>query len=262
MTLAASGDFLRANDPDVLRRLVVVEAASAAALPSATLEAAIAALGLPQVAEVTLTAADLAVLDTVPFDGVAAQGSGKAVDPVKLTGAWKDVQGTALGSTIGVEYDGTATPLSNSDGSSMQLQGMDGAFFSFAPEFGAGGNQSGFTLAAVSNKALVLKAGSSLAVEGAIVASAIASGGAGADYEVDDELTLEDATIIVNTVDGGGGEVLTYTITTAGTNNVLGAAQATTGGSGADFTLDIDTLDYSVNPMTLKVKTLYTVMDV
>ena len=73
-------------------------------------------------------------------------------------------------------------------------------------------------------------------------------GAAGTNYEVGDLITLDPGNggtpliLEVATVDTGG-EVLTYTISQAGSGLTAGNTQATTTDStaGADFTLDIDT---------------------
>lgn len=208
---------------------------------------------------VTLTAADLAVLDTVPFELVPAPGAGKVLgvcgmySSMKLNGGlWFTVDDTPqpyyLNKTFG--YGATDTGvLSGSFGSSVDLYGQIPYGVAIAHK----------DISLIENINITLNSNSSLGVPGAIATSSI--GAAGTGYVALETVTRGNATIRIDTV-GGGGEVLTYTVTVAGTNNIVGAAQATTGGSGADFTIDIDTVDVSVNPMTLTVKTLYSVMDV
>lgn len=104
MTLASSGDFLRANDPDVLRRLVAAESASSAAQPAADLGADIAALGvlgvdtpgaaassvvvkkvITAIPDTTLTAAFTVTIPNgahsalLRIDGFAVSGAGGAI---------------------------------------------------------------------------------------------------------------------------------------------------------------------------------------
>lgn len=210
--------------------------------------------GVIRAATVTLTAADLADLHNTPVELVLAPGAGKVIVIVAIAASTSANGGTlpgggypwvkfddASGPTASVDLDLTVEKVSIGSGAVNQYDTAE------------------LTTADVVNQPLVLGVTGAVSIPGAIATSSI--GAAGTGYAALDELAIGDAVIRVDTV-GGGGEVLTYTITDAGTNNILGAAQATSGGSGADFTLDIDTLDYSVNPMTLTVKTLYTVMDV
>lgn len=78
-------------------------------------------------------------------------------------------------------------------------------------------------------------------VTGAIVTSEIGDGGSG--YSADDVLTIADGTggtVTVLTVDGSG-VVLTYELTTAGTDYSI-ATHNSTGGGGTGFTLSVLTV--------------------
>lgn len=79
-------------------------------------------------------------------------------------------------------------------------------------------------------------------VTGGIVTSSIDDAGTG--YSAEDVLTIADGTagtITVLTV-GGSGEVLTYELTTPGTDYSIGVHEST-GGGGSDFALDVLTVD-------------------
>jgi hypothetical protein len=56
---------------------------------------------------------------------------------------------------------------------------------------------------------------------------------------------------------GAGGEVETYEITDPGSAGVVGDGQVSTGGTGTGFTLDVAYLDYSVNPLRIKIEVIY-----
>lgn len=125
MTLAASGDFLRANDPDVLRRLVAAEALAAAPTEASVIAAlgftpATAAQGA--LADTALQSAIVDALDAAPVDAVAATNTltsnntqVTADDTVTVNGkvytfkaALTPTEGEIL---IGADADGSLTNL-------------------------------------------------------------------------------------------------------------------------------------------------------
>jgi len=208
----------------------------------------------------TLTAAQLADLYNTPVELVPAPGEGKFVQMISIMACYKNAiaGGTYTGTPGACEtaYTDATGEAANYNGTFISIaEGDEESVFQDAGAFIGGGRvETGL------NAPIVFFSNTETQVLGAIATTSI--GAAGTGYEIGDEIYIGDAVLTVATV-GGGGEVLTYTLTTPGTNNILGDGQATTTDSalGADFTLDIDSLDYSVNPMTLKVKVLYSIFD-
>lgn len=101
------------------------------------------------------------------------------------------------------------------------------------------------------NKPIVLKSENAIGYTGSILTSSINSGGTG--HTVSDTITIGDALITVNTVDGGGA-VLTYTVTGAGSGFVVDVYnQDSTSGSGIDFSISVD----SITPLSNGTASLY-----
>lgn len=203
---------------------------------------------------VTLDATTLADAHNTPPILVPAQGEGTVAGFLGSFSVIKKNGGPGFGTgpSANIDWDGAGIGL---------IGAADDLFYNYSDEE-AFYNQAlavpsdivGVVLADVENKALVLYAPSPISVRGAIDTSAI--GAAGTGYAELEEVTLEDATLRIDTV-GGGGEVLTYTVLDAGTMNIIGDNQATTGGGGTGFELNITALDYSVNPLTVKIDTLF-----
>jgi hypothetical protein len=86
-------------------------------------------------------------------------------------------------------------------------------------------------------------------------------GAGGANYVVSDVLTVGDATFTVLTVDGGGA-ILTYSLTDAGTTVEVGDDQAATGGAGTGAKFDILTIDASGQNAEINIKVYYDIFDI
>jgi hypothetical protein len=203
-----------------------------------------------------LTAADLADLHNTPngkVELVPSAGANKVLMVLQIQAVDPSESGFIIGQTY-FSYTGNGPDIFASGdvglGTGMNYFPSDGGDF-----------YNDNSLSFLVDQGIYISVSNPIAITGAILTTSI--GAAGTGYVAADEIYIGDAVITVDTV-GGGGEVLTYTVTTAGTNNILGDLQATTTNSalGADFTLDIDSLDYSVNPMTLKVKVIYSIFDV
>lgn len=214
-----------------------------------------------------ITAAQLADLHNTAIELVPAPGANKLV--------WVQPQPIAVSQNLTIGASNPALihlTINNTEvfvDSSGSTDGFAGnILLSGDDQFCTGGTISTYDYGAnvqqytdlsnMLNAPVMLVAAENLDVKGAIVTSAI--GAAGTGYSAEDVVTRGDASITIDTV-GGSGEVLTYTVTDAGTNNIIGNGQATTGGGGSGFTISITELDYSVNPMELKVKVLYSIFD-
>ena len=205
-------------------------------------------------ATVTLTAADLAVLDTVPFVFLTAQGAGKIVQPVSVSG-----QPLLNGGIL--PDSGNASAYYAADPSNQASYQPVSAFkYSLTPFYIS-------STADLTNSALQLQAGSPIPVPGGIATSAVNDGGIGYvngdTFTVDGSLGTSATGTITNAVAGvvqAGG----YTLDTTPNGYLLatGVTTTATSGVGTGLLLDITALDYSVNPMTLTVQTLYSVMSV
>lgn len=209
---------------------------------------------------VTITAAQLADLHNTPVELVPAPGPGKWVVPVQIAGHGTGVYGVETGG-IGLWWRNADDP--NNFGNF--------AFYSYGvviDRFALGGT-SGATTGA-ENAALITGPTGPLPILGAITASSINNGGTG--WAVNDTFKVGDAEFVVTSVDAPETGVVTgYTKTSPG---VVDSNIASTelpypaspawdaSGTGTDLTIDITELDYSVNPMTLKITTLYTIIDV
>jgi hypothetical protein len=223
---------------------------------------------------VTLGAADLAVLDTVPFELVATQGSlanALLIDPINflfvlsLNGATMPVPG----GTVGIYWtDSSNVQCSDcGDGLAGVFAGPDEMSIRVAPYISAlGALQVPATYDATTQSVtpLVLQATAPFTIPdgGAIASATLAAGGAG--YAVNDTGTINTgdglATYLITQV--AAGVVVTVTITSFGTAYQIAAGVTTTPGGaqpgvGAGFTLDITALDYSVVDIELAVTVLY-----
>lgn len=244
-----------------------------------TLAAALAALGVPQSVMVTMTAADLAALGDSPQTLVAAAGANKILIPHQF--AWYPNFNGGLGfSDAGnlkinwADIDGEFAAGMNAD-----PWHIDGALVIFpAPYICTTTNpkylvQSEQIETPVINEPIVLTASTAPSVFGSIQTSTLNNGGSG--YAIDDTFVVDDtgggggilATGTVNTVDGGGA-VLTYTIDTAGNTHLVSpdsfspCSTTATSGAGSGLTLNLVAMDYSVNPLIVKMLTTYSVMNV
>lgn len=214
------------------------------------------------VAEATLTAAQLADLHNTPVAIVPALAAGTIIVPTTIVAVIQANGGTlppAYKST-GLVYSGTSYNFGlHYQPIQLPQGGADSISIVAGPNWLVTDNYAPLATALGVGADLTIKPGDVYAVPGAIVTTS--TGAAGTGYAIGDEIYIGDAVLTVASI-GGSGEVATYSLTDAGTNNVLGNAQATTtNGSGVGFTLDIDSLDYSVNPMTLSVKVLYSIFD-
>lgn len=215
-----------------------------------------------QSATVTLTAADLAVLDSVPFELVAAPGAEKvlcfvaAYQSVKFNGGDPfSFGGNGRISLGGIGVTGNAL---------FYNAQSDEDSFMVAPVYydGIGG-----LLADIKNAPIVADANAALPIPGAIATSSLNDGGA--DYVNGDTVTVDGGlgTLAILTITNAVAGVVQpggYTLTLAPNGYLVATGVATTAttGIGTGLLIDIDTLDYSANPMTLTVKTLYSTMDV
>lgn len=94
-------------------------------------------------------------------------------------------------------------------------------------------------------------------IVGEIVSTALRDGGTG--WAINDTFNIGTAEAIVDSVNAG--VVLTYHITAGG--NASGNSYATNpSGVGVDLQINVTELDYSVNPLTLKVKVIYSIFDI
>lgn len=229
-------------------------------ITAAAVAAALAELGGPLVRTVTLTAGDLAVLDTVPFELVPAPGVGRALCFIHLASSFLRNGGLGAVGGSSIYFAGDAATQLGALGPAIS-DSVDYRQGNIAP---SSYNSLDFNAA---NTAIVLQSpGAPIVVTGAIGDAAF-SFYPGTGYAPGDTFTVDDsigvtAEGVVDTVDGGGG-ILTFHLTNRGTGyTVTELAITATSGVGVDAAIDINTLDYSVNPMTLQMQTVYTVMDV
>jgi hypothetical protein len=212
-------------------------------------------------ATVTLNQAALIALAATPFTLVPAPGAGRIIIPIGFafiynfgTTAYQGQDGVA------VEYAGAANDIVLLSGvTTSPLITAAASSFVFVPA----AIVANPNLAADTNQALRIKSGS-LTLGGPIVTATKGAGGAG--YAANDTGTIvdgsDDATYKVLTVDGGGA-VLTFQVTGAGTGYRLenGVATATGGaqpGVGAGFTVNITAVQNGDG--TLKVTTFYSIL--
>jgi hypothetical protein len=215
------------------------------------------------VATVNLTAAQIKTLDSVPVQLVPAPGAGKLLVPLFFVPVFsfgtRPYQFATGGSdTLHVFWE----PIGNTTqvGYSNMIVGLasafaiQSAFFDTTDIFPGPDNES---LALVSLSAYT---------NGAIATATLGAGGAG--YVANDTGTITtgsgDATYKVLTV-GGGGAVLTLSITGAGTSYAVGNGQATAPGgaqpgAGAGFTVNVTAVTQGDG--TLKVTTYYQIIPV
>lgn len=188
--------------------------------------------GALQVATLRLTSAQILALDTVPIQIVAAPGAGAVVSPVVAAVSYTfgtkayNTAGGAGGAYLGFNY-GAVEPFTL-DGTVVYDQTTASRYFAKVKDFGVE------ALAAVANTAVTLDLGDSLAA-GPIVTSAKNAGGAlyapGDTGTIDVGGPVGDAAYVIDTV-GGGGAVLTYHLTSAGTAYATAVGSTTTNGGG------------------------------
>lgn len=211
----------------------------------------IGTLGGVQSTTVTLTAADLAVLDSVPFELVAAPGANKIAAFTSLSAYLQLNGGYGPG-------EGSANVVYGSDTNAVDVG--TALANSFVCDSGGAGTTGG-----VENEPLNLYTSGSIPVPGAIATSSLNDGGIG--YADNDTFTVDTGLGTLATghvVSQTAGVVTAYLLDTTPNGYLVGTGVATTAtsGVGTGLLIDIDTLDYSANPMTLTVKTLFSIMDV
>ncbi len=209
-----------------------------------------------------LTAADLGALATETIDLIPAQGAGKIVIPqqffraVKLNGGLAPLQT----GNIYVVYKGDADNNNANGLSDTTLDNDDGYTDETFSIIISNTSTQNIELDNCVNKAVVLWSdGNDLQSLGALQTAVITTAGSG--YQVNDEVTVNDATIKVLTVDGGGA-VLTFSILDAGVQSYKGTNIAASDGNGTGLIFDITEVDYSVNPMILTVGAQYSVIEI
>lgn len=214
-------------------------------------------------ATVSLTAAQLAALDVTPITLVPAPGANRIITVLGVALAYKFVtiayQG-AGGGALSFKYAGAAADKVAADVSGLVTGAASGFFY-----------EAGLLLGNVAilpgddNQAVLLTTSNTLNA-GPIVTATKGAGGAG--YAINDTGTIndgsDDATYKVLTVDGGGA-VLTFQVTGAGTDYTVenGVATATGGaqpGVGVGFTVNITAVQ--TGDGTLKVTTFYSILPV
>lgn len=178
--------------------------------------------GLLHVAQIELTGADLAAINTTPVTAVAAPGAGKAI--LVLSPGAANALGLLIQSKVGttpytllgtLSILGLYQNLANGNewASSSNISGILGTDLISTNAFLA--VQFADSKAAFENRALILQADS--ASTGKITASTLNDGGLG--YAVNDTFTVDDgdgnAAGVVDTV-GALGVVLTYHLTDGG----------------------------------------------
>lgn len=210
-----------------------------------------------------LTAADLLALGTTPFQLVPAPGAGMIVGLQEIAFIYHfgTKAFTADAGPVSVHYAGDATvELIDAAGIVSGLVGAQSSFL-FKSAFMSA---AAAILPGDDNRAVVI-GGISLNA-GPIVTATLGAGGAG--YAANDTGTITtgngDATYRVLTV-GGGGAVLTFSITAPGTGYTVGNGQATSPGGaqpgvGAGFTVNITAVQKGDG--TLKVTTYYSIIAV
>lgn len=223
--------------------------------------------GALQTVTVDLTTDDIATLNSVPVEIVAAQGAGTFIVPVGASFQFK-VATSSFASTggnlaLGFAAAGLAIMISDTafnDADSLVRTFTTLAALNPSDVFGA-------LQAEVENLPLVFSCGSDPGIVGSILTSHIDDGDNGIGYVIGDEITLEivvegaePAVIVVDTV-GDDGEVLTYHVTDPG--NGYGpedfVAQDTTTGAGEGFQLAIDTIT-PLTDGTARITVVYYVM--
>jgi hypothetical protein len=202
------------------------------------------------IATFSLTAAQLKATSQTPVTVIAAPGANKLLLPVAGTIVYTFVTTAYANVPLPISiYDETQTisgPTVLLNQTANTVVGI-GAFYNPFDQF----SRTNFV-----NAPLLISAP---ALGGPILTSSLNAGGAG--YAINDTGTVDDnsghasgATYRVNTVDGGGG-VLTYTITAAGTayeRSTLGGPCGTTPGGGqpgvgAGFTINVLTVGPSTD---------------
>lgn len=218
---------------------------------------------------VELSSGDIAALDTVPFELVAAPGVGKAVVPsvvefLYLSGSI--IYDTGVGSAsaqisweplgnINIEPDANLQEL---------LQNETDQLIIINSPLGTNAR----ALADLEDQAVSLASPATFNTVGSILTSSLANGGA--DYGANDTGVVSGgdtgAKYKIDTVDGGGA-VLTYHLTTTGIGHTVGNGVATTTGglqpgAGTGFTIDVVSVSISPGDGTLQVTTFYSLLNV
>lgn len=208
---------------------------------------------------VTLTAADLAGLDVTGYPLAPAPGAGLIIMPSQTYAR------LALNGAPAIDLSGIRAKWANGTAWSTgdvvsSTNGQGRLALPTVPLDVVGAN--------VANQAFNLKANAALPVTGAIVTAQVTpSTGAGTGYAVNDTGTTGPggATYRVTTI-GASGAVTGLAVVLGGTGysvaaGVTTAAAGAQAGIGTGLTVDVLTIDVSVNPMTLRVTTLFDVTD-
>lgn len=214
------------------------------------------------VANVTLSTAQLLALNATPVQLVAAPGAGKVICGLGCFVFY--IAGThPLGATS-FQLNWGATEGYTTTGPSFYsaVSGMVGDV-----HMGPGSTVSpAQDLAQYENQAVLIQAADNGLTNGGVATSAITAGNAGVGYAIGDTGFMDggnsDCTYIVNTV-GGGGNVLTYTITAPGTNYAVSTANTTeTGGAqpGVGTGLELDILTITQGNGSARVVFYYSVI--
>jgi hypothetical protein len=211
-----------------------------------------------RIAQVRISASELANLGSAPVLLVPPPGPNKAIIYLDAVASVKLHGDTALdigNCQIGYTHADADALLSSALFASYVA---DSEVIHYAPSIALAGLL--LDVEQVENEGLYLHQVAASAVPGSVVAHSLAAGGA--DYEEDDVLTIAGgATFTVLTVDGGGA-VLTYELTTAGSTVEVGAAQATTGGAGTGATITVTEIDASEQHAEVNLKVFYDVFTI
>lgn len=214
-------------------------------------------------ATVTLNPAALVALGTTPFTLIPAPGAGRIIVPIGFAFIYNFGTIAFQGALdVAASYAGAANdsvlPVGFSSTGLLNAAASGFAYTGAAIAVNA-------NLAADANQAIRLT-GTGPGLGGPIVTATLGAGGAG--YAANDTGTIndgsDDATYKVLTVDGGGA-VLTFQVTGAGTSYRVenGVATATGGaqpGVGVGFTVNITAVQNGDG--TLKVTTFYSIVPV
>ena len=226
-------------------------AASSSRIPANTLKSV-----------VTLSAADIVALNTIPVELVAAPGAKKMIFPVGilLEGIFNTapfasggdiffyvgdsdayVEATSsLINTVGVADDVVLGTVNRLDSAALARWAGNGLNYGTGPSDMA-------PSASLENKPLVMFADATFiaGVSGAVATSSLNAGGTG--YAVDDTGTINvgtGATYVVNTIDGVAGRIATSTLNAGGTGYAANDTGTIATGTGGAYI--IDTVDGAV----------------
>lgn len=208
-------------------------------------------------ATLRVTASDLAALGSAPLLLVPPPGANKAVilldavASVKLNGdAALDVGELQIGY---VHADVDALLSSNLFASYT----ADTDVIHYVPSHALAGLL--LDVVKVEDIGLYLHQVTASLIPGPILTHSLGAGGA--NYVVSDVLTVGDAEFTVLTVDGGGA-ILTYSLTDAGTTVEVGNGQAAMGGAGTGAKFDILTIDASGQNAEINIKVYYDIFNI